>query len=170
MTTESRNLPRVIHNAMYTLKRLYGGPIAIYRRVGGSTNRETGIVAVEKEVYNVDRAIILPAKVSRHADQPLSVISANKSFVYGGTYDRNVRRIIVDRRDVPELDLQTFELTMDDWVVYDSKKYEVKQFEILDFDAGWAIIGEAVEGDVPEQIHNVCADNLMRLDSVSAES
>ena len=68
---------------------------------------------------------------------------------------------IVDRRDVPDLDLKSFEPTMDDWIVYKGLKYQIKHFNEFEFDSAWVFTGKAVLGDVPEQIFQVCADNLV---------
>ena len=153
------------------LKRQYGGCIDIYRRLpGGSVDHKTGLVVVNKDVITVKRAIILPAKVIRTADLPINVISANKSFTFGGTYDRNTRLFLIDRKDVPQLELKSFELTNDDWIVYDGLKYEIKFFELVEFDAAWAITGQAVLGDVPEQIFERAADNLIRVEQVNQSS
>lgn len=160
----NRNLNRRILQALYTLKRQYGGCIDIYRRLGGSTDHKTGDVTVSKDVITVERAIILPAKVLRKADQPINVISANKAFTIGGTYDSNTRLFVIDRRDVPDLALKSFDLTVDDWIVFNGVKYEIKSFELIEFDAGWAITGQAVIGDIPEQIFQSTADNLVRLE------
>jgi hypothetical protein len=145
------------------LKREYGGDIDIYRRLGGSTDHLTGEVTINKEVINVRRAIILTAKVIRKSDRPINVISANKTFTIGGTYDNNTRLFIIDRRNVPELSLKEFQLTEDDWIVYNGIKYEIKNFELIEFDAAWAITAQAVIGDVPEQIFLLKADNFIRM-------
>lgn len=170
MPQANRNLNRRMLQTLYMLKRQYGGCIDIYRRLGGETDHETGIVTVEKDVITVKRAIILPAKVVRITDQTISVISANKQFVYGGSYNKGTRLFIIDRRDVPQLDLKTFELTEEDWIVYDGRKYEIKEFELIEFDAAWAVTGEAVIGDVPEQIFKLAADNLIRVSQGSTQT
>ena len=164
MANLGSNLNRRIMNTLYMLKREYGGSFDLYRRQGGSTDYDTGVVTVTKSVTNIHRGIILPAKVIREAMQTISVISANKSFVYGGTYDSSTRMFIVDRRDVPNLDLQEFEPTQDDWIVYKGRKYEIKDFQEFEFDSAWVFTGKAVLGDMPEQIHILAADDLLRLD------
>ena len=156
----NRNLNRRILQLLYALKRQYGGSIDIYKKGTQSTDYDSGTKTIEKEVYPIRRAIILPVKVLREAVQSISVISANKAFVVGATYDASTRMFIVDRRD--EADLP--ELGEDDWIVYEGKKYEIQKFEMFEFDSAYVITGRAVHGDVPEQIHVVAADNLIRLD------
>lgn len=164
MPAVNRNLNRRISNILYMLKRQYGGCFDFYRRgPSGTTNYLTGEVVVDKEVFNINRGIILPAKIMREATQNISIISANKAFVYGGTYDSSVRMFIVDRKDIPELNLKDFDPTPDDWLVYENRKYEIKSFQEFEFDSAWVFIGKAVLGDVPEQIFKRCADNLLQV-------
>lgn len=146
------------------LKRQYGGTFDLYRRgPGGDVNHLTGKVVVDKSVITIKRGIILPAKVIREATQNISVISANKAFVFGGTYDSSTRMFIVDRRDVPDLDLKEFDPTPDDWIVYRGRKYEIKDFQEFEFDSAWVFTAKAVLGDIPEQIFQLAADNLVRV-------
>ncbi len=166
----NRNLNRRILNTLYMLKRQYGGSFDFYRRgTGGGTDYITGVVTVDKDVIQIDRGIILPAKVIRDVVQNISVISANKSFVFGGTYDSSTRMFIIDRRDVPNLDLKDFDPTHDDWIVYNGRKYEIKDFQEFEFDSAWVITGKAVLGDIPEQIFQLAADNLVRVDQASSQ-
>lgn len=170
MPATNRYLNRRIQNTLYMLKRQYGGCFDFYRRGnGGSTDYKTGTVVVDKSMYQITRGIILPAKVIREAVQTLSIISANKAFVVGGTYDSSTRMFIVDRKDVPDLDLKEFEPTPDDWIVYDGLKYEIKDFTVFEFDSAWVFTGRAILGDKPEQIFHLCADNLVRVDQGAAD-
>lgn len=160
----NRYLPRIILNTLYMLKRQYGGTFDLYRRGSdGSVDHLTGDVVVDKSVITIKRGIILPAKVIREAVQNISVISANKAFVFGGTYDSATRMFIVDRRDIPELNLKDFDPTPDDWLVYKGRKYEIKDFQEFEFDSAWVFTAKAILGDVPEQIFQLAADNLVRV-------
>ena len=170
MPATNRYLNRRVINALYMLKRQYGGCFDFYRRgPAGATDHKTGVVTVDKSMITIERGIILPAKVIREAVQTLSIISANKAFVVGGTYDSSTRMFIVDRRDVPDLDLKDFEPTQDDWIVYNGRKYEIKDFTEFEFDSAWVFTGRAVLGDVPEQIFHLCADNLVRVNQGAAD-
>lgn len=170
MPIENRYLNRRILNTLYMLKRQYGGSFDFYRRgSGGDTDYQTGVVTVDKSVTPIKRGIILPAKVIRDVVQNISVISANKAFVYGGTYDSSTRMFIIDRRDVPDLNLQDFDPTQDDWIVYKGRKYEIKDFQEFEFDSAWVITGKAVLGDIPEQIFQIKADNLVRVEQGATE-
>jgi len=164
MPITDRNLNRQVLNTLYMLKRRYGGDFDLYRRgPDGATNHKTGVVTVDKTNIPIKRGIILPAKVIRESVQTLSIISANKAFVIGGTYDSSTRMFIVDRRDVPNLELKDFQPTPDDWIVYKGRKYEITHFTEFEFDSAWVFTGRAVLGDVPEQIFLPNADNLIRV-------
>lgn len=166
----NRYLNNRIRLTIYALKRQYGGTISIYKIGDATVNHLTGVKTIPKTVTVVKRAIILPTKVARETVQTISVISANKKFVFGGSYDTSTRLFIVDREDAPNL-----QLTESDYVVYtDSygvpRRYEVKDFQEFEFDSAWVITGKAVIGEVPEQIFPVTADNLLRMDQGSTQT
>lgn len=145
----NRHLNATIRSAIYQMKRQYGGgQLDIYQLNGSTVDLASGQATIQKTLTQVDRAVVLPARVERSFIKSISMISADKTFVYGGTYDRDRRMFLVDMQDVP----YGFELDEDDWVVYDGKKYEVKHFDEWEFDSLIVIIGHHVHGDVPEQI------------------
>lgn len=123
---------------VYSLKRRYSARVDVYRLASSTTNVFTGERVVTKEVYPLERAIVLPAKVSVQSD------IAPKGFNYGAYYDKSVRNFIIDRSDLP------IELSKDDWLVLDGCKYEIKQLEVRD--AAYLIIGQDT-GETPQQIH-----------------
>lgn len=155
----------MIRSVIYNLKRQYGGPIDIYNFLGSSVDLKTGVSTSNKELTQIHRAVILPARAMRNFVQSISKISADKQFVYGGTYDRRIRMFLIDRLDAPDLDL-----TIDDWIVYDEKKYEIKHFDEFEFNSLWIIIGHAVVGDVPEQIFPLAGEDRIGLTEVAGDS
>ncbi len=158
----NRNISRRINQTLYSLKRLWGGSFSIYSVGDATANHLDGTQAEPATVVHVRRGIILPGKHVRDAKQTISMISANKSFVFGGTYDRTARTFIVDRVDAP-----TLNLTESDYIIYDNKRYEVKEFQEFEFDSAWVISGQAVEGEIPRQIRLLSADNLIRLEQTA---
>jgi hypothetical protein len=144
----NRNLTQRIRQALYQLKKDYGAPIDIYKLVASETNVRTGEKVITKTVTHVRRAVVVPARIDRVAQQTISLISANKQFVSGGTYDSSQRDFIIDRRDVPALP----ELTADDWIIYNRRKYQVKTVEAFEVDAGWVVTARELVGEVPELI------------------
>ena len=151
-------LTRSIRQTLYMLKRQFGGTIDIYTLVSSNTDPQTGDVVTVREVVNVDRAIILPARVTREVKKSISQISANKMFVVGGTYDASRRLFIVDRNDVSDL-----QLTNNSYVVYRNRKYEIETVQEFEFETGWIITGRELMGEVPQQIHLLQADNFIGL-------
>ena len=157
----NRNLNQRIRQALYQMKKDYGAPIDIYKLVSSETDARTGDKVVTKSVTHVRRAIVVPARIDRVAQQTISVISANKQFVTGGHYDASQREFIIDRRDVPALP----ELTADDWIVYNRRKYQIKNIESFEVDAGWVIAARELVGETPEQVFDLRAESFLELQS-----
>jgi hypothetical protein len=156
------SLKRTIKRTLYMMLREYGGTIDIYTLTSSTTNQETGVTAIVKDVVHVDRAVVLPAKILKEVRKSISQISANKMFVVGGTYDAGHRIFIVDRDDAPDL-----EITSNSYLVYRNRKYEIASFQEYEFDAGWIIVGRELIGEIPEQIHLLSADNLLTLEGAT---
>lgn len=132
--------------ALYQLKKDYGASILIYKLLTTDTSVTTGQKNITVSMTPVRRAIIMPKIVNRTSVQSISLISSNKEFVSGGTYDQGTRDFIVDRRDVRYLP----SLTADDWIIYNRKKYQIKTVEHFEVDAGWIITAKELVGEVPE--------------------
>jgi hypothetical protein len=144
---------------LYQLKREYGvGPLSIYSHIETTVDLTTGEKSIDKTVTVLQRVVSLPAKVSRDVIQTISMISANKEFVYGGTYDSRTRDILIDRYDAP-----TLELGKDDWFVLDGHKYEIKSIQEFETRTGWLVVARQTDDALPEQIHVLHADHLLDL-------
>lgn len=155
----NRNLKQRIKATLYALKQQYkGGPVSVYTFSGTTTDSETGEKVVNKDVTVVRQVIILPAKVSREVVQSISQISANKAFVYGGSFDSRARTFIFDRTDIPGLVIKD-----DDWLVFRGRKYEIKNIQEFEDEAAYVIVGRQIIGEVPEQIHLLSTDHLLDL-------
>lgn len=153
----NRYVPRRIRQTIYKLKRLYGATISVYSQGDKTVDTRTGeITWTGREVHTVNRAIILPVKIERQQVQTISMISSDKQFVYGGTYDRGARWFYIDPQDLPT----NHEIKMDDWIVYNGKKYEIKTVKDNEFDSLWEVLGVEMIGVVPEQIFNLTAYNI----------
>lgn len=144
---------------LYQFRRQYGGgPITIYRIEEQDVDFCTGEIQSEQSCVEIACVIVLPASVTAKFVQNISKISADKRFVWGGTYDVTTRGFIVDRRDAPNLELRE-----DDWIVWKGQRYEIKNFFLYEEDAGWVIIGDHVRGDVGCQMHKVFAEDTLLL-------
>lgn len=163
MPPVNRSLTMQVRRALYSLKRDYGARIDIYKLVGSTTDPQTGEKVITKLMFPIVRGIVMPVKLERTAVQGIALISSNKEFVSGGTYDKGTRDFIVDRRDCPSLP----ELTADDWIVYFNEKYQIKTVETFEVSAGWIITASKINGDVPEQFRTGKADHLMNFVSVA---
>ena len=157
----NRRLLRSLRLTLYTLKRQFAGSIYIYQLEDSETDYVTGVKTSTQKVYSVSRAIVLPIKIQRDEVKTLSIVSANKSFVYGGTYDAGVRLFVIDARDVPtDLDLK-----LDDWVVYNGQRYSIKSIDKLELQAGWLIVGRAIEQATGTLAHEEILHNLAFTDN-----
>lgn len=136
------SLNRRIRQLLYSLKRAFGSTLHIYTLIEAGTDYTTGIKSSTQKVRRIRRGIVLPIQVHRETAQSMSLISANKSFVYGGVYEVGTRLFVIDARDVPK----DFEIGMDDWIVYDNRRYNPKSIDRLEQNGGWLIVGRETEG------------------------
>lgn len=148
MADENCTLNRFIRRTLYSLKRQYGSRVDVYQLNSANTNYQTGVKTVNKSVNVVRKCIVLPVKIAREVVQTISQISANKTFVYGGSYDAGTRMFIIDTRDMPN----DYEFTNDDWIVYNGRRYDIKSIEEFEQHTAWSIIGREVRGVIPEQV------------------
>lgn len=148
IATENRSLNRFIRRTLYSLKRQYGNKVDVYKLNDAETNYQTGEKTVSKTVHIVRKCIVLPVKIAREVVQTISHISANKAFIYGGSYDAGTRMFIIDVKDMPV----GYEFTNDDWLVYNGRRYDIKSVEEFEHHTAWSIIGKEVKGVRPEQV------------------
>jgi hypothetical protein len=138
------NLNRLVRSVTYQMKKQYGGEITLYKLVSAATDRSTGVKTETHTSVYIRRAVVLPVRVKRELIQSISQISANKKLVMGGNFDVGVRMFIVDRRDAPG-----FELTNDDWIVYDHTRYDIEAIDEYEQATSWLITARAIEGAAP---------------------
>lgn len=162
MPPVNRNLVQRIRQALYSLKRDYGAEITVYKLVSSETEVTTGARQIVTESYRVKRAIVMPVKITRDQKQSISLISSNKEFVEGGTYDVGTRDFIIDRRDI-----SLPELSADDWIIYNRKKYQIRSVENFEVDAGWIITARELIGEVPNNPVYAQADDSLAFADVS---
>jgi hypothetical protein len=159
-------LSRQMQTALYALKRQYGGPIAIYRLLTSEVDSRTGEAVVRTRVTRVRRVTVLPAMMTRDVVRNISIISADKQMVQGGSYDASKRVFIIDRRDARSL-----VLSQDDWLVWDGVKYQFEKIEELEFRTGWIITGKALFGETDLETgvqQSLEASDVLTVDDVAA--
>jgi len=144
-------LNRFIRKTLYSLKRQYGNKVDLYKLINAETDYQTGVKTVDKSAITIRKCIVLPVKIAREAIQTIAHISANKMFVYGGSYDAGTRMFIIDARDLP-ID---YEIVNDDWLIYNNRRYEIKNIEEFEQHTAWVIVAKEVKGVKPEQIYHI---------------
>lgn len=147
MSHPQRNT-RFIRRTLYGLKRRYGGSVTFHRVEDENLDLKTGKKNVDKSVWVVKRAIVLPSDVQPKFVYDLSFIANNKEFTTGGIFDTGPRRLILDSRDLGD-----YEPRMRDYFTFDGSRYEVVRASRFEFNTGWIIVGQEVQGAVVSEVH-----------------
>lgn len=129
-------MQRQIQTALYTLKRQFGGSVDVCHLLDSTADPKTGAVSQQTVTTRINRAIVLPVKISREV---IKGISAVKQV---GTIDTGRRQFIIDRRDAPSLMLKK-----DDWLVYDGGKYAIESIEEYEFKSAWVVTAKHLAGE-----------------------
>ena len=157
-----RPIDRATRLAVYTLKRKFGGTIYLYKQGNPSTDLKTGQkVWPNRQVTTVDKAIILPVKMTRDQEVKLQ----ETAFKYGGYIDHGSRWFYIDPRDLPS----GYEVEQDDHIVYRGKQYEIKVILDTEFDSLYQIQATELTGVVPQQIFELTGKSLMGIGQKSEE-
>jgi len=157
----SYSLNQQIRHVLYSLKRSFGGQIDVHKLTASTTDVRTGQREQTVTVTRIARTPVLPGHTARKAVRGISLISANKEMVTGGTYDSQKKDFIIDRRDAPNLST----LTADDWIVYAGRKYQVAEVEALEFDAAWIVTAKELVGEMSQRVIRVEVSEALRLTS-----
>jgi len=143
----NRNLQRTYRKVLYALKRQYGDAITICRNTSVSTNYVSGVKEYTCTRTEIKRAILLPTDIARKTNYGISTISADKMFIFGGTFDVGSKIVVIDTRDVDPF----FQLTQDDWLLIDNVRYEITKIEQLEYQAGWVLATKQIIGVEPDR-------------------
>lgn len=141
---------RFIKNVLYSLKRDYGLPVNIVWRTSSTANLRTGKKDVIQDSIQVNRGIVLPSTINQDFAYDLSFIASNKNFTYGGLFDEQHRRVIIDRADLPP----DFEIKRGYYLVFNQKRYEVEQINEFENGAGYMVLAK--------QVTNITLDNYIK--------
>lgn len=160
--TRSANTRRT-QQALYVLRREFGGPVMVYRLISSSSDPTTGESTDVIEVYPVDLAVILPAKGSLQEKRGISLISANKQMVQGGQYEADLQGFIIDSRDIP------FEPGTDDWLVLKGQRFNFATIDRYEDNSSWLIGARALQGRAPNQVFLCKAESLLSLTQGAAD-
>ena len=142
---------KFIRDTIYSLKRKYGVSLDLYKISSVSNNITSGSRTITKTKYNIRRAAILPESYIKSKVYSLSYIAANKNFTYGALFNKNVKAILIDRKDLP----RNIEIGLQDYINIDQKRFAVKESLELEMHAGYILICEFVDGLQPEAIYQL---------------
>ena len=161
----SYGLNQQIRRVLYALKRQYGGSIVVYQNGVVTADAKTGEVARTKTATRIQRAVVLPVKISAEVKHTVAMISANKQMLTGagGGFESGQRLFIVERRDCPSLVLHKT-----DWVAYNGRKYAIENYEEYEFDVAYIITGKELVGEsigVAGSIVDLSVGDALTLDS-----
>jgi len=140
------NLNKLVRRSINQMKREYGSPITVYQLQETKTDLTTGEKTAVYTSIPVRRAVVLPVKIEWKVLQTISLVSANKKTVQGGGFDAGSRKFIIDRRDVPGI-----ELTHADWLVYDHRRYDIQAIKEFEQKVAWLVTAIEVKDVRPEE-------------------
>lgn len=149
LTKQERIKRREVRLLLYTLERKWGVPADLYKVVVGTPNYETGNTATTKTKYHVPKLVTHETKFDQKFEYDLSYLAANKNFTYGGVYIPGDRLAILNSKYLPS----TFQLSVEDHLIYGGKRYAIQRFEELDAKAGWLLHLRHTTGTKPVQTH-----------------
>jgi len=153
------SLKRFVRRNIYALKRQYGDRIDVYRVVSSETDHLTGDKTVVKEVHPVHRAPILPYNITRDQVKTISIISADKEFVYGAGFDAAKRDVLIDARDLP----RGFEIRPEDYLVFQGSRWDVVTAQKIESDAGWIVSVKNLPGMPAYEIKDILVTQSLPL-------
>ena len=164
MSRGNPTLKRFIKRALYSLKRRYGLPVDVYQSGSNTADVRTGVVDIGKTVHRLKKAIVLPSQLTKEEHRTISIISANKQMLQGGWYEADVRTILIERAELPGIELGT-----DDWFVFQGRKYAIISVQDYELNMGWIIRVRALTGETPQQIHVVKAESFIEFTGASSD-
>jgi len=141
----TQNVLRQIAIVLYRLKRQYGLAVTIYQYKDQTQDVETGEIQRSYNTILVKRAPVLPNEIDRHFVYDLTFIAANNNFVGGALFDRKIRQVIFDAKDLPK----NFVFTNDDHIEFDDQRYEIKKITALEKKKGYILLVEGIDNSEP---------------------
>lgn len=130
-----QNVLRQITVILYRLKRQYGLTVTYYQFDSQTNDVETGEISRTYNEFTIKRAPVLPDNLDRSFVYDLTFIAANNNFVGGGFFDRNIRTMIIDAKDLPK----GFKPNSNDHVEFDDERYEILKITHLEQRKGYLL-------------------------------
>lgn len=156
MTTDKSQW-RFLRQTIYNLKRDYNVQATVCQVLDTDTEYTTGKKTISRNLYHVQRAIMLPVEEKRQVEQGIAHLSANKWFTSQAGFDLEKALFIFDAQDLPI----GFQFNIDDFVVVDGDYYKVT--EVDEYDAGWVIKTHLDKGAVFTATLDVSAASMLML-------
>ena len=141
----AQNVLRQITVILYRLKRQYGLRVTYFQFTSQTNDVETGDIARTYITFVIKRAPVLPDNLDRSFIYDLSYIAANNNFVGGAYFDRHIRTLIIDAKDLPK----DFIPNLNDHVEFDDIRYEIKKITHLEKRKGYLLRVEAIDSSEP---------------------
>ena len=151
-------MKKIIRNAIYRLKWLYGFPADIYRETSGVYDPKTGRTDITRTKIHINRMIVFPGLSHRDIFFSITYIKANSNFIVGGDIELDDRQFLIDARDLP----RNFELLTTDYIVWEHKQFTIKSLFALEADTGYIVMGRRPEIQDVEEIF----DNLLKSNTI----
>ena len=136
-----QNVLRQITVILYKLKRQFGLRVTVYQFVDQTNNIETGEITRNYNTFIVKRAPVLPNNIDLSFVYDLTFIAANNNFVGGAFFDRKIRNVLFDAKDLPK----DFVFTNDDHIEFDDQRYEIKRIDSLEKKKGFLLSVEGID-------------------------
>lgn len=139
MRRERRNTS-FIDRVLYSQMKRKGVRVSFIRPTE-VLNLEAGSKTVDKQIFEVRKAILLPDSLDRRFVYDLTFIANNKNFTYGALFDTAARKIIVRKAD-----LNGYVPQLDDYMLFESDRWNLVQIIKFEYNVGYLLVGQRVEG------------------------
>lgn len=153
----SYQVQKSIKRILYRLKRVQGVKIDIYEVIGNGQDYETGEMTRDYNVWTVKRAILFPESQDRKYSYDLTFLAANKNFQMGGLYEVGIRRMIIDRADLPT----NFEIRQHYHIIHNRDRYEIEAIQFYEVDKFYLLTLRDTKARRPEQVITESASSTL---------
>ncbi len=146
---------KFVRRVLYRLKRRYGQPLIVIDRTTTGLNIQTGVKTIAKVGHDVKRALIFPASIQTQFFFDLAYIAAAKDFSYGTQVEHDMRKVIIDRRDL------TLEINTTHYIIYKNKRYDVKKVEDFELNAAYIVTMQQNPAAERSAVFNVKVEDVL---------
>ena len=118
---------KFIKDNIYILKKDYGRPITIYKKIS-TIDIKTGLTTISRTKVKINKAIVLPSIESMYGKESFEKTYLNTGRIresLGGYIEIIDKIVILDKKDLPK----TFDVNPDDYVVIDHQRFDIKAID-----------------------------------------